>query len=70
MKVSYAAYSLNSTERQEISIHAIAGYTPISHVADRYGVSRKFVYQQKEKALSGIAQAFEKPTDGWEHFLL
>lgn len=60
LKVSCAAHSLNSTKRQEIGIHAIGGYTPISHVADRYGVSRKFVYQQKEKALAGIAQAFNK----------
>ena len=60
MKVSHAAHSLNSTKRQEIGIHAIGGYTPISHVADRYGVSRKFVYQQKEKALIGIAKAFNK----------
>jgi hypothetical protein len=61
LKVSHAAYSLNSIKRQEIGIQAIGGYTPISHVADRYGVSRKFVYRQKEKALSGIAQAFDKP---------
>lgn len=61
LKVSHAAHSLNSNKRQEIGIHAIGGYTPISHVADRYGVSRKFVYQQKEKALEGIAQAFHKP---------
>src|SRR5258708_7932862 len=61
LKVSHVAHSLNSTKRQEIGIHAIGGYTPISHVAGRYGVSRKFVYQQKEKALEGIAQAFSKP---------
>ena len=61
LKVSHAAHSLNSIKRQEIGIQAIGGYTPISHVADRYGVSRKFVYQQKEKALDGIAQAFDKP---------
>ncbi len=59
LKVSHAAHSLNSIKRQEIGIQAIAGYTPISHVADRYGVSRKFVYQQREKALNGISKAFE-----------
>ena len=62
LKVSHAAHSLNSTKRQEIGIHAIGGYTPISHVADRYGVSRKFVYQQKEKALEGNSKAFDKQT--------
>lgn len=64
LKVSHAAHSLNSIKRQEIAIQAIGGYTPISHVADSYGVSRKFVYQQKEKALGGIAQAFDKQTPG------
>src|SRR5271154_4965966 len=61
LKVSHAAHSLNSIKRQEIGIQAIGGYTPISHVADRYGVSRKFVYQQKEKVLCGISQAFNQP---------
>lgn len=60
LKVSHAAHSLNSTERQKIGIQAIGGNIPISHVAGRYGVSRKFIYHQKEKALEGIAQAFEK----------
>lgn len=62
LKVSHAAHYLNSIIRQQIGIHAIGGYTPISHIADRYGVSRKFVYQQKEKAFDGIAQAFNQPT--------
>jgi hypothetical protein len=60
LKVSHAAQSLNSFKRQEIGIRAIGGNTPISHVASHYGVSRKFVYQQKEKARNGIAQAFDK----------
>lgn len=66
LKVSHAAHSLNSLKRQEIGIHAIGGYTPISHVADQYGVSRKFVYKQKEKALAGITHAFNEqaPDDG------
>jgi hypothetical protein len=51
LKVSHAAHFLNSTKRHEIGIQAIRGNTPILHMADRYGVCRKFVYQQKEKAL-------------------
>lgn len=62
LKVSHAAHSLNLSKRQEIGIHAIGGHIPISHVADQYGVSRKFVYQQKEKALEGISKAFSKPS--------
>lgn len=54
------AHSLDSLQRQEIGIQAIGGNIPISHVAERYAVSRKFVYQQKEIALEGISQAFEE----------
>lgn len=61
LKVFHAAHLLNSTKRKEIGIQAITGIAPISQVANRYSVSRKFVYQQKEKALIGIADAFEKP---------
>lgn len=70
LKVSHAAHSLNSTKRQEIGIQAIGGNTPILHMADRYGVSRKFVYQQKEKALGGIAQAFDKPLSNGDEKVL
>jgi hypothetical protein len=59
LKVSHVAHFLTSSQRQKIGIEAIEGQTPIAHVAERYGVSRKFVYQQKEKALEGISKAFE-----------
>jgi hypothetical protein len=70
LKVSCAAHSLNFISRQEIGIQAIGGNTPISHVAGHYGVSRKFVYQQKEKALNGIAQAFDKQSSAKEDEVL
>jgi hypothetical protein len=60
LKVSHAAHFLTSSQRQKIGIKAIRGRTPIAHVAECYGVSRKFVYQQKEKALEGIFKAFER----------
>lgn len=62
LKVSHAAHFLNSSQRQNIGIQAIRGDTPIARVAEHHGVSRKFVYQQKEKALKGISKAFEKQT--------
>ncbi|MBA3978466.1 MAG: hypothetical protein H0X50_09805 [Nitrosopumilus sp.] len=58
LKVPHAAFSINSKKRMEIGINAIKGLTPISHVACHFDVSRKFVYEQKEKALEGINQAF------------
>lgn len=60
LKVSHAAHFLTSSQRQKIGIEAVEGYTPIARIAEHYGVSRKFVYQQKKKALEGISKAFEK----------
>ncbi len=67
VEASRATHSVNVSQRQAIGIEAIGGHTPISDVADRYGVSRKFVYEQKDKALEGISRAFEEPSrDGDE----
>lgn len=52
------AHSLNSDTRQKIAIEAIGGCIPISRLAEEYEVSRKFIYQQKDKALGGVTQAF------------
>ncbi len=50
LKASHAAHSLNSTDRQKIAMQAIKGDIPVSHVADHYNVSRKFIYKQKNKS--------------------
>jgi hypothetical protein len=65
LKVSNAAQGLNFIQRQTIGIQALKGNTSISQLANENAVSRKFVYSQKEKALSGIKQAFKEqtPTD-------
>ena len=47
--VSIAA-SLSSDVRKDIVIQALSGSTPISHLAKQHQVSRKFVYQQSDKA--------------------
>jgi hypothetical protein len=60
LKVANAAHALNFKVRQEIGIQAIRGTIPISHVAEHYSVSRKFVYQQKNKAVEAIAYAFDQ----------
>jgi hypothetical protein len=36
----------------------MAGSEPISHTAEREGVSRKFIYHQKHKAEAALDQAF------------
>lgn len=62
-KENFVARSLSSFQRQEIAILSLGGTTPISHMADSYSVSRKFIYQQQEKALGAISQAFEEKAD-------
>jgi hypothetical protein len=53
---------LDSTQRQQIAMRAINPAIPIKRLAQYHGVSRKFVYQQKEIALNGIEEAFTAPT--------
>jgi hypothetical protein len=53
-----AARSLDATQRQQIALRAINRRTPLKQLAKQHEVSRKFVYQQKEIALNGIADAF------------
>jgi hypothetical protein len=59
LKDSCAARGLYSTQRQEIALEAIGNKASITRIANDLGVSRKFVYQQKEIALNGITEAFK-----------
>lgn len=52
------ASSLDSTKRRELSIEALAGTRPISHLAADHGISRKFVYQQAAKASETLDDLF------------
>jgi len=44
------ATSLSPGIRQDIGIQMLARTEPVSHIAATYQVSRKFVYQQGDKA--------------------
>src|SRR5665811_17966 len=44
--------------RKLLAIEALAGNDPISRIAVREDVSRKFIYQQKQKAEAALDQAF------------
>ena len=59
-KENFAAHSLGSAQRQEIAILSLGKKATISQMADSYSVSRKFIYQQQEKARGAISQAFEE----------
>ncbi len=58
LESSCVAHTLCSAQRQEIAVAAVSNKAHITQLADHHGVSRKFVYQQKEIALNGITEAF------------
>ncbi|MEL7071710.1 MAG: hypothetical protein AAGN15_24110 [Cyanobacteria bacterium J06581_3] len=57
------AASLSPTIRQDIGIQVLARTEPISHLAATHQVSRKFVYQQGDKAQQALAESFA-PSQG------
>ena len=61
-----AAAQLGPAERADLSVQALAGGEPVTHLAERHHVSRKFVYRQASKAADAIEQAFapSAPDDG------
>jgi hypothetical protein len=56
---TFAAAKLPSAQRIELAIQALAGAAKVSHLASQNNVSsRKFVYQQKDKAELALDAAF------------
>ncbi len=53
------AASLSSETRKHFGIHTLAGGEPISHVAERESVSRKFIYRV---SLCKLTPSVETPT--------
>ena len=53
-----AAVKLPESDRQSLAIQALARSTTISDLATRHGVSRKFIYQQTDKARTALDDAF------------
>ena len=62
------AKALYPSDRQALGLQALAGDGGVSELARQHQVSRKFVYQQKEKAAEALADAFV-PTEGDERVL-
>jgi hypothetical protein len=56
-----SAKSLAPTQRQELAFEALAGGLTVTHLAEEYQVSRKFVYQQTAKAQQALDEAFAPP---------
>lgn len=55
---TFPATKLLSTQRIDLAIAAMAGSANISNVAAENQVSRKFIYQQKDKARIALDEAF------------
>jgi hypothetical protein len=53
-----AAARLPESDRKDLAIQALAGSETVSGLADRHGVSRKFVYLQTDKARAALDDAF------------
>ena len=55
---TFPAAKLQSAQRIELAIQALAGGANVSHLACANVVSRKFVYEQKTKATNALQEAF------------
>lgn len=53
-----AAKRMGPQERQALAVEALAGTQPIAKLAEDHDVSRKFVYQQTDKAEQALEEAF------------
>jgi hypothetical protein len=59
---------IGAGERIELGIQALAGHQTITDLAEEAGTSRKFVYQQADKAQAALADAFA-PTEADDQVL-
>ena len=53
-----AAQRLAPAQRQQLAVATLAGARPVTHLAADYQVSRKFIYQQADKAEQALTAAF------------
>jgi len=60
---SYPAHNLDSNQRQTLALELIKNNKSVSNISKQNNVSRKFLYQQKAKAVSAIHAEFNKIDD-------
>src|SRR5215212_6384399 len=60
--VGAAVRPLPKSDRKDLAIQALAGSDTVSDLAAQHGVSRKFVYQQTQKARVALDEAFSSAT--------
>jgi hypothetical protein len=66
---SCPAAQMGSLQRRDLFVEALRRTEPLTRLAERHRVSRKFVYQQMEKATAAIDQAFQPPGSDEEKVL-
>lgn len=52
------ARNMNGEDRASIALEALKNSTPITALSNSYDVSRKFIYEQKAKAVAAVCQLF------------
>ena len=66
---SYNAKQLDASQRQHLAMKSLVSKRTVTELAKQNNVSRKFIYQQKAKALGAVNDAFEPTTEGAEKIL-
>jgi hypothetical protein len=59
-----AAANLSNDARKGLAILSLPKAEPIAPLADREGVSRQFLYRQKQTAAAALDEAFAAKDDG------
>jgi hypothetical protein len=62
-ELNYAAHLLSSLDRQTLALDALSGQAAITELSQQHQVSRKFIYQQKDKAQDALDDAFASSSD-------
>ena len=57
--VGCAAHALDGMQRQQLAVQVLARTEPITELAERHQVSRKFLYRQADKGEQALEQAFQ-----------
>ncbi len=63
------ARALDGEHRQHLAVQVLARTEPVTELANRHGVSRKFVYHQADKGAQALEQAFQSPGSDDEEVL-
>ena len=62
----FAAHSLSPSQRQSLAIQVLGRSESVSELSRAHHVSRKFLYQQADKAHQALDDAFDRPEDDAE----